>query len=175
MHLLPRAASLLAPSAPAPRHRLRPFVRCLLGAGLTFILSFLLSPVDKIHGRPPDVVLGGGAEADSIEIYDSRDSVPTHESFRTVTDREKVTTALQEIEKAPGAWQPGRFKEPNGYLYFVFQKRRMDPPGNDLLILLRLAPGFLIRGSGAHWEYQHIDAATEARLAALGLTNPDPR
>lgn len=176
MPTLPDAAP--APAAPAPRpyRWCRRLARCLLGALLAlFALSVLFTPGDRIHWRAAAEAIEKATRADSVEVWDRRRSAPPDDSFRTVSDPGAIAAALREIRRAPGAWKPGRFKEPAGDLFLVFQQRTKHPPGDEPVLLLRLVPGFLIHGSGGHWEYKSIAAPLAARLAALGRAGAGPR
>jgi hypothetical protein len=161
--------------AATAHHPARAFGRRLLGVLLAlFILALCFPTVNRTHWRPAEEAIRAVTPPDRVEIYDLQNSVRRRDLSRTVANREQVAAAWRDVRDAPGAWKPGRFKEPEGYLFFVFLQRKMAPPRNDPQLLLRLTPGFLVYGGGAHWEYKHIDPAIEARIAGLGLGAAEP-
>jgi hypothetical protein len=151
------------------RHPVRVVVTRLIGVLVALLVLTLFIPtINKTRWRPADLDIENATPADSIEIDDLRESGQVNGYSRIVTDREAITATLQEVRNAPGKWKRGLFREPDGYLFFVFLKRTMGPPGYDPLLLLRVAHGFLIHGSNGQWEYKYISQELEAKLSALG-------
>jgi hypothetical protein len=136
-----------------------------------FVAMLLLSVLlggDKIHWIAAERDIERAEPADSIEIDDLREMGQLDGYSRTISDRDRITKALSAVKNAPGKWKQGSFREPDGYLFMVFQKKEKDPPGDSPLMILRLGHGFLVHGNNGRWEYKFIGSELESMLLALG-------
>jgi len=119
-----------------------------------YLFIALLSLVPAIAAAAPNA---DPAAADAVEIWDQRASARQAKPVK-ITDTTRVTALVALIRSAPEDWKRGSFTSPAGELRFVFLKSK------EVVSVIGLGHGFLVRGGGGNWESKSISWQLEATL-----------
>ena len=96
-----------------------------------------------------------------VQAWDQRVS-DLHSTPVVITDSNSIAALRDAIQNAPGKWEAGSFTAPSGYIRFIFRR------DSQVLAAIGLGDGFLVQGSGGHWESKKITKELEAKIAVFG-------